>query len=167
MSYKDPIKAAQYRKEYYSKNMVVLKQKMSEYIVKNRLKRKEYLRKWASENRDKCLTSGRKNNAKRRAMVMELKSKGCMDCGEKDVRVIQLHAPNGHLEHGGDKEGKNRPIGDGSRFSFGALKKELQIVIPLCANCHIRRHCDIRGIHNQFPKIQKDATRQDGSMSIP
>ena len=92
-----------------------------------------YKKQWRLDHLDVHQNSMRQMAARKKAMVMAKKIQGCTDCAEKDPIVIQLHAPNGHSK-------KRACIGDGSRFTYAALAKEIALCVPLCANCHLRRH---------------------------
>lgn len=131
MPHKDPERASAYRKEYAKRNRARLNElaRNSSEAPHRKAKKKE----WEQANIERRQEYDRAHRAKKYAMVMARRSEGCADCGEKDFRVIQLHAPEGHSTH-------RKCIGDGSRFGFAALEAELAICVPLCANCHVRRH---------------------------
>lgn len=66
------------------------------------------------------------NNSK---MVEEIKSKGCIKCGESRIHVLDLH----HL----NPDGKINDIAHMIKSSsIKSLTKELEKCIVLCANCH-------------------------------
>lgn len=103
-------------------------------------------RKWKAANPDRHRELQQAHLQRKRDLVAAKKALGCSDCGNKDMRVIQLHAPNGHSasapRQGGRYPHRPRPIGSGNGWSWKALVAELDICIPLCANCHIIRHAE-------------------------
>jgi hypothetical protein len=168
MPFKNPQEAKEYRKKYYRKNLEKLKAWNRNYSKTKQPWKRETRKKWDKENHHRYLGYSRKRNAAQREIVLAAKRMGCADCGEKDIRVIQFHAPNGHSKKVLEQRlRRSRCIGDGSRFSKKTLEYELSICIPLCANCHIRRHCDIRRIHCEFPKADKNKSWDSGQVPKP
>ncbi len=59
----------------------------------------------------------------------------CTDCGEGDPACLEFHHPND------DKTlGVSRMVNDG--YSRDRIREEIEKCVPLCANCHARRHYD-------------------------
>lgn len=70
-----------------------------------------------------------------KALLLMWKSRGCEDCGEKDAQVLDAH----HIDKSVKRNGKDvlsRCMGK-SRSRFQA---HLKACIPLCRNCHAKRH---------------------------
>ena len=55
----------------------------------------------------------------------------CVDCGEKDILVLEFH----HL----DRSKKRGTVGSLLQLSLDTVKKEIDKCCALCANCHRRR----------------------------
>ena len=63
-------------------------------------------------------------------MLCELKSGGCVVCGEKDVCCLDFH----HLYN------KSFNLASAREVSTERIKEEIKKCIVLCANCHRKLH---------------------------
>lgn len=85
----------------------------------------------------KCRKQSR--SAKMKEAALALKSKGCADCGLKDVRCMEFHHPIPRL---GDKK---KLVGNQmGNMSMGYFRKQLDETVVLCANCHRIREWEKR-----------------------
>jgi len=77
----------------------------------------------------------RRTYRKKRAFILAYKAaRGCEECGERDVRVLDLD----HI----DPKKKTRNWGRGTswmRLGWKAIEEELRLCQVLCANCHRRK----------------------------
>ena len=95
-------------------------------------------RRWARENRDRGnLTRRGRTERNYRAFNLWLSRQVCVDCGEDDMVVFELH----HR----DPSKKNRAVSAIVSQGFGlqALWTEVDKCDVLCANCHRRRHFEV------------------------
>lgn len=73
----------------------------------------------------------RENNCKK--MMKHLSNNPCIDCGEKDIVVLQF-------DHNiGDKRSEVTKLVWGL-YSWDTVKKEIDKCVVRCSNCHIKRH---------------------------
>lgn len=86
----------------------------------------------SKDKRDRSEAQAR-YRAKIKLRILEDRSKGCMDCGEKDVVVLQHH----HRVPSEKSFGIGRATGT---MSLARLELELAKCDVVCANCHLRRH---------------------------
>jgi hypothetical protein len=75
----------------------------------------------------------RKECAIRMEMRDEKRSPGCAKCGEKNVRCIDLHHSDPSTKYRNDAGKHRSPAQLKSNYK---LKLELELLVPLCANCH-------------------------------
>ena len=66
------------------------------------------------------------------AVIKEVLTSGCLDCGEKDEIVLVFH----HR----DPKTKLFSVGRGRGKSIPVLLREIEKCDVLCANCHRRKH---------------------------
>lgn len=91
-------------------------------------RQKEYLKDWNARRRDAA-------NAARK----EIKSSGCVVCGESEMCCLSLH----HV----DPSQKDKKISDNSmRASVDKIIEEAMKCVVLCENCHRKVHAGIISI---------------------
>jgi hypothetical protein len=86
---------------------------------------------YRQNNKDKWKQQSKTHSLKRKNVVDEWKSQGCIKCGDKRHYVIDAH----HL----DPTQKEFSIGTSIR-GINVTKAELEKCIPLCSNCHREFH---------------------------
>lgn len=103
-----------------------------------------YVREHYYKNRDYYLAKSQRNNLKIRNEVKKyiwkyLNTHSCIDCGEKDIVVLEF-------DH---KQGKFREIGKmvSGRYSLEKVKLEVKKCEIRCANCHRRKTAKQFGWH--------------------
>lgn len=105
--------------------------------LKDKAAKAEYMRGYYQRNKKAQLDYRRKyRQSNQKALANYKADRGCADCGEEDSRVLQFH----HTTD--DKE-----FTIGARLGRKGLKSLLQEAAKceiVCANCHIKRHSDIR-----------------------
>ncbi len=62
----------------------------------------------------------------------------CADCGEGHPACIEFHHPNDDKTHGVSKMVRNG-------YGRDRIREEIDKCVPLCANCHAKRHHDPPG----------------------
>jgi hypothetical protein len=62
---------------------------------------------------------------------------GCFDCGENDIRCLELHHLNPKMKHPRLK--KYRTRGGLAGLSYKEIVAEINKCIVLCSNCHRKR----------------------------
>lgn len=79
----------------------------------------------------------KKYRERTKALLLEWKKQGCIVCGEDEPACLDAH----HV----DPSTKNFTVGDIScqKRSRKAIKKELEMCVCLCANCHRKFHAGI------------------------
>lgn len=124
----------------------------SEYFFKNKkinrlhaqckscykLHRQGYYTEHYNKYRDQYLLRGKKRREKMRFefrsnMLEYLSNKACLDCGENDIRVLELD----HISPKNKKFTISQSVKLG--YSWSKVKLELKKCRILCANCHKRR----------------------------
>lgn len=121
------------QQRYRDANRERIRERERAYRSGNWPEMKARMDQWVKDNPDKVKAAKQTHKARKKEMVVAKKLEGCVDCGVTDLVVIQLHAPNGHTIPG-------KCIGSGERYSIADLEIELALCVPLCANCHLRRH---------------------------
>jgi len=107
-----------------------------QHLVYCRLCKQQYDRDYYSKNRKKITEAKVINIAmireRNRKFVAEyLQSHPCVDCGEKDIIVLQF-------DHISDKTKEiSNMIGQG--YSLETIEKEITKCLVRCANCHTRK----------------------------
>tara|TARA_R100000687_G_C6402313_1_gene142490 strand:- start:364 stop:858 length:495 start_codon:yes stop_codon:yes gene_type:complete len=101
-------------------------------------------KKWYPANRDRHIQNVLKNKEVRRdkhykKTVKKYLSKGCVDCGEKDIRILEFdHVRGGKKRIGkSGKEGVARLIHDG--YKWETIEKEIAKCDVRCRNCHKKK----------------------------
>ena len=75
------------------------------------------------------------------ALITAFKAeRGCAECGERDVRCLDLHHRDPADKHPWLRKRKQQPSQSMSALSFADLERELAKCIVLCANCHRKHH---------------------------
>jgi hypothetical protein len=87
--------------------------------------------KYRQKNKEKWREQSKNHSLKRKNIVDEWKSQGCIKCKDKRIYVIDAH----HL----DETLKEFSIGASLR-GWKVTEKELEKCIPLCSNCHREFH---------------------------
>ncbi|MBU2542070.1 hypothetical protein KJ785_00735 [Patescibacteria group bacterium] len=96
----------------------------------------DYRRSHYEKNRKKYISKARKWNGRQTKKLREfvfkyLEKHPCVDCGEKDIRVLDFD----HL--------RDKKMGIASMvkncYSIKALEKEIEKCLVRCANCHRRK----------------------------
>jgi hypothetical protein len=96
---------------------------------------KKYHSNYSKTHKEEMKKRRTKKRSKIRDFLNEYKSyKGCKKCGEKDFACLDFH----HA----DEEKKNNNICKMVRkcYSIETIKKEIELCIILCANCHRKLH---------------------------
>lgn len=86
---------------------------------------------YTEKNRERIRTNRKRNKDRCKSIMNNLKSKGCIICGESDIACIDFH----HL--------KDKISEVGTIFKCGSMQKALKEVekcVTLCANCHRKLH---------------------------
>lgn len=92
--------------------------------------RELYNEKYKYENKDLYNENRRKWKSEMRKLTRDLKSCGCVICGEKEPCCLDFH----HLKD------KKFEVSKAPNVSKGRLYAEVQKCIVLCANCHRKVH---------------------------
>lgn len=118
-----------YGRAYYLKNREKVLAAARIYQSENKDKIAAYLRIYNAENKDERDAKRRKRLAIVRVFVDAAKAGGCVDCGEKDLVVLDLDHVRG------------KKVGNISAMLAGPLPRllaEIDKCEPRCANCHRR-----------------------------
>lgn len=108
---------------------------------------KEYQRKWYLKNKDihkvrvlKSNYNTRKTN--RELLIKYLELNHCVDCKEKDIRVLQFD----HLSN------KRAMVSDmvKNAYSWKTILEEISKCEVVCANCHVKRTNKRGGFYRQI-----------------
>lgn len=97
---------------------------------------KAFQAEWYLKNKEKCIKKSKERNRKyekegKDFVIDYLKSHPCVDCGEKDIIVLEF-------DHLADKESTiSQMIRD--KCSIEKIQKEIDKCEVRCANCHKRR----------------------------
>lgn len=107
-----------------------------------------YHRSWHQRHKEKRLAKVYARRAAIREYIQSLKNQlYCADCGEQHPATLQFHHRN--------SEDKTFAIGKAVNrgFSLDRIKKEIGKCIVLCANCHFKRHYNMRNKGQPSPGI--------------
>lgn len=77
-------------------------------------------------NKEKVLNGKQQRIERNRKVIVEALLSGCVDCGIKDIRVLEFD----HLEH------KYKGVAQMRDHSLEKVKKEISKCEVVCANCH-------------------------------
>lgn len=86
---------------------------------------------YTKNNKERIRTNRKRNKDRCKSVMKNLKSSGCIVCGECDIACIDFH----HL--------RDKVIEVGTIFKHGSMKKALEEAekcVTLCANCHRKLH---------------------------
>lgn len=93
---------------------------------------KAYKRAWNAHNQEHLQARRLEKYERAKARIRAFKSSGCVDCGEMDIRCLQID----HIKGKTMKSAELLVCGDERR------EAELDLCEVRCANCHLRRHAD-------------------------
>ena len=102
--------------------------------------RKEYeaekMRQWREDNPEKYKRQYQGEFEKKRQVLADARSGGCVKCGEPDISCLDFHHrdPGSKLGH----------VGEFRKFGMKRLLAEIEKCDVLCANCHRKHHRDKR-----------------------
>jgi len=120
--------------------------------------------KWYPKNKDKRVKSvkdykWRKREENYRRVVKEYFINGCVDCGEKNVRVLEFDHVRGKKRKVGKKglEGVSYMIRHG--YKWKTIKEEIDKCEVRCRNCHKERTWK----ENNYWKGFEDITKNNGT----
>lgn len=102
-----------------------------------------YMKEWRKNNPERAKQHQYNSCKKRLNFVMNIKKNAvCVDCGEKDFRVLVFHHKDNNKTMGISKMDHH--------FGMDAIKREIEKCIILCSNCHIRRHYEGKCLTERF-----------------
>lgn len=87
--------------------------------------------KYYNGNKDKFKERSKTNRLNIRQLLNDIKSKGCIRCGETDIACLDFH----HLYN--KKDNVSKMV---TNENFNDIKEELKKCIILCSNCHRKLH---------------------------
>lgn len=98
--------------------------------------RKEYYKEYYQKNKTKIIAKNtvhneRNRNRNRQWLIDFLRTQQCVDCGNKDIEVLQF-------DHR-DRELKTKMVHKFIYSSIERMKEEVDKCDIRCANCHIKR----------------------------
>lgn len=104
---------------------------------------KEFRKNWyegSAKERHKENVHARKREVRdlaRDYVLSYLLAHACIECGEKDPRVLEFH----------HRHGKDRSVSElvGGGYSIATIQAEIDKCDVLCANCHRKKTMDDRG----------------------
>jgi len=107
-----------------------------------------YQRSWHQRHREKRLARKYERKAAIHDYIQNMKSQlRCVDCGQQHPATLHFH----HR----DSEDKVFNISDAVNkgFALDRIKKEMLKCMVLCANCHAKRHYNMRNKKQPSPGI--------------
>ena len=123
-------KQQQYQNQWRANNREHMREKSRNRYAANPGQRQEIARNYRSRHPARSKASRDRQRQEKRDWIAAYKSeRGCLHCGIKDHRVLDLHHING-----ADKEAAVSQLAN--RSSWQALKAEAAKCQVLCANCH-------------------------------
>lgn len=134
------------KKTKSTKDFYKNRKKKDELQTKCKYCQKNYHNKvWYRKNKKQALEkiAERKTKVRRTSYrnVLEIYfSKGCVDCGEKDPRVLEFDHVRGE-KHSGRKHDKGAGVGYMIRngYKWSTIKREIEKCEVRCRNCHIKK----------------------------
>jgi len=121
-------------------------------------------KKWYPKNKDKRVKAvkdykWRKREENYRRVVKEYFVKGCVDCGENNVRVLEFDHVRGRKRKVGKRglEGVSYMIRHG--YKWNTIKREIDKCEVRCRNCHKERTWK----ENNYWKGFEDITKNNGT----
>ena len=119
-----------YQNQWRANNREHVNNKRRERYVSDPEKEIAKARKYREAHPERVKASRDKARQEKRDWITNYKvEQGCMNCGIKDPRVLDLHHKNGVLK----EMAVARAV---SRFGWTALRAEVKKCEVLCANCH-------------------------------
>ena len=109
---------------------------------------RNYQRSWHQRHKEKRLAKAYERKGAIRDYIQKMKSQlRCVDCGQRHPATLHFHHRN--------SENKAFNIGEAVEkgFSLDRIKKEIEKCIVLCANCHFKRHYNMRNQNQTSPGI--------------
>jgi hypothetical protein len=108
-----------------------------------RLCQKEYRRNHYLANRKKYIEKAKTKHLSnvirnKEHIAQHLRDNPCVDCGEKDIEVLQF-------DHIKPLNGPGGRIGNFISYSLKRLQEEMKKCDVRCANCHVRRSRRMQG----------------------
>ena len=98
----------------------------------------------AVNNRNKLIVE---SQVRRLNLIQRYKeSVGCSQCGEQDVRCLDLHHIDPKTKN--KKLKKDRSRGGMQGLSYKEIVNEIMLCIVLCSNCHRKRETKLRKLLN-------------------
>lgn len=113
---------------------------------------RNYQHNWHQRNKERRLARMYETRAARKVAIREyiqnIKSQlYCVDCGQRHPATLHFHHRN--------SDNKTFNIGEAvdKGYSLDRIKKEISKCIVLCANCHFKRHYNMRNKNQVSPGI--------------
>ena len=109
---------------------------------------RNYQRSWHQRNKEKRLARIYERKAAIHDYMQNMKSQlHCVVCGQRHPATLHFHHLNSDDKVFNISDAVNRGL------SLDRIKKEIEKCIVLCANCHFKRHYDIRKKKQTSPGI--------------
>jgi hypothetical protein len=159
MAYKDPVKAAEYNRQYYAKNRLKAAEYARQYQAKNRLKVAEYRRQYKAKNRLKAAEYNRQYQAKNRLKVAEYARQYYAKNRLKMAEYGRQYKAKNRLkvaEYARQYDAKNirkSPIAGATTRDRGAAGEHLVISQLLARNLEVGGPYNQNGKHDLFVKL--------------
>lgn len=122
---------------------------------------RNYQRSWHQRHKEKRLARTYEKKAAIRDYIQNIKSQlCCVDCGQRHPATLHFHHRN--------SEDKMFNISDAVNkgFDLDRIKKEISKCIVLCANCHFKRHYNIRNQNQISPGIAGELEELDTILDV-
>ena len=101
---------------------------------------RNYQRTWHQRHKERRLAKAYERKRAIHIYIQNMKNQlRCVDCGQRHTATLHFHHRN--------SEDKVFNISDAANkgLSLNTIKKEIEKCIVLCANCHFKRHYNMRG----------------------
>lgn len=93
-------------------------------------------KRWYAENSEKAKAYGINRTQVGKAYIDSLKASGCVDCGNKNLTVLEFD----HIkDKGTDINGKSKGLARMHSSSFIKIEAEVAKCEVVCSNCHMIR----------------------------
>lgn len=122
---------------------------------------RNYQRSWHQRNKEKRLAKAYERKRAIHNYIQNMKNQlRCVDCGQQHPATLHFHHRN--------LEDKMFNISDAVNKGFGLdrIKKEISKCIVLCANCHFKRHYNMRGKNQTSPRIAGELEKLDTILAV-
>lgn len=111
--------------------------------------RREYAKQHYRDNKEKYIEKNRRNNPitkrnKQNKVYDYLIKNPCVDCGEKDIRVLDFDHDDDSIKLG------NVSMMAMKQKRWSQIEQEIVKCKVRCANCHRRRTAETRGYYSQI-----------------